>query len=672
MNYQKHKPTQGAKQKQTWRLIFITSGLALVIYSVIFFVFAFSDHKEATASPASETIASGSFIINMGITPQTIGNGLKPYGLIRELIEDYFIPIKWVINPSKIKDGIDFSHNGVSYRGGSFIIPAEFIDPTVVSRIAYWQTQGVTGAYSTSDITVPVYMTITNYPKVMVDNLSGNDAIIDNYYVNAGIPTTAYVKGSPADLNVCYDLWANPHGDPTWATHSNLHNFVTTHKSYIWSQCHAVSMLENVIQPVSPFQQLNFLSDGGLQCYGKNNCESTTEFHARFATAPYTYYYPTDPMMQFMGLAEGAMINQGSERWFIPISTGSWRATTKRGVTTGTGTSPQEGSILVYGPAYGDFSNGMVMYQGGHDMDMGDASNLVAAQRAFHNFCILAGKARELLFSSSSIPSTFQSNETVPVSVTVTSGVPAYTYQWTSSIGGTFDDPNAASTNFTAPVVSTHTTGLIRCIVTDACGRVNFVTQTVIYEPVPLPVTLLDFTAKSNNNREIITKWITATETNNDYFTIEKSADGEEFIELIKVEGAGNSSSILKYSFTDKSPFTGISYYRLKQTDFDGKTETFEPVAVKFNGVLIKELSIYPNPFNSTFVAEYIAENSEDIWVQVINLKGALVHSENIKAKKGNNSYKFNAPDKLAEGTYVLKLKNKKEILATERIILKK
>lgn len=666
------RPTQSTRQKQRWSRLVIATGFATVLSVAIFLVFTFSDNEEAIAAPATETIPSGSFIINMGVTPQTVANGLKPYGLIWDLIENYRVPIKWVIEPSKTKDGIDFTHNGINYRGGTFIVPADFIDPALATVITSWQAQGVVGAYSVSSISVPVYMTITNYPRVMIDILSGNDAIIDAYYANAGIPTTAYFKGTPSELDICYDLWANPHGDPTWATHSNLHAFVTTHKSYIWSQCHAVSMLEDVFQPVAPFQQLNFLTTSGLQCYSNNKCLPIAQTHTNSPSAPYTYYYPTDPVMQFMSTATGAMTSNGSEKWFIPVTTGSWRANTKRLCTTGTGTSPREGVLMVYGPAYGDYNNGLVMYQGGHDMSSGTVTEMVAAQRAFHNFCLLAGKARELLFSSSDIPTSFTSGETFPVSVTVTSGVPAYTYQWTSSIGGTFADPTADSTTFTAPIVSAPTSGIIRCIVTDACGRVNFITQTVSFGPAPLPVTLLDFTAEARNNSEVAANWSTATEKNNEYFILEKSVDGNEFTEVARIKGAGNSSSPLDYSHTDSNPYKGTSYYRLTQMDFDGKFKTYPAVPVHISNSLIKDLTIYPNPFNNSFVAEFFSESVEDIWIQVINISGALVHSEHATSEKGHNVYRFNAPVKLAEGTYIFKLKNNKEILATERLVLKK
>ena len=89
------------------------------------------------AQATNETLDPGAFIINMGITPQTIENGLVPYGLVYDMLENYQVPIKWVINQTKVKDGIDFSHNGIDYRGGTFIIPAEFRTTDVNNRITF-------------------------------------------------------------------------------------------------------------------------------------------------------------------------------------------------------------------------------------------------------------------------------------------------------------------------------------------------------------------------------------------------------------------------------------------------------------------------------------------------------------------------------------------------------
>ena len=102
-------------------------------------------------SQTTENFSTGSFIINMGATnPNTIGNGLKPYGLIYDLLRNFNVPIKSIINPAKTKDGVDFTYNGVQYKGGTFIIPGQFRNAAVNARITYWIGQGVVGITSTS------------------------------------------------------------------------------------------------------------------------------------------------------------------------------------------------------------------------------------------------------------------------------------------------------------------------------------------------------------------------------------------------------------------------------------------------------------------------------------------------------------------------------------------
>ena len=99
---------------------------------------------------------------------------------------------------------------------------------------------------------------------------------------------------------------------------------------------------------------------------------------------------------------------------------------------------------------------------------------------------------------------------------------------------------------------------------------------TVYYNsPTPLPVQLIHFDAKLNNN-SVQLSWQTASEVNNDFFTVLKSTNGLEFYEIQKISGAGSSSNLNSYHYTDHQISNGISYYRLQQTDFDGKTEFFK------------------------------------------------------------------------------------------------
>ncbi len=96
-----------------------------------------------------------------------------------------------------------------------------------------------------------------------------------------------------------------------------------------------------------------------------------------------------------------------------------------------------------------------------------------------------------------------------------------------------------------------------------------------------LPISLLSFDVKQRKGG-IELLWSTASEINNDFFTIERSVDGNNWNILAFIQGAGNSNQELHYKYYDENPLDDISYYRLKQTDFDGKYEYFAPVAVNF------------------------------------------------------------------------------------------
>lgn len=77
----------------------------------------------------NQTFATGSFIINMGVTPQTVGNALKPYGLIYDLTKNYNVQIAWIIDSTKIKDGTDFTFQGIQFKSGVFIIDKNIEHP---------------------------------------------------------------------------------------------------------------------------------------------------------------------------------------------------------------------------------------------------------------------------------------------------------------------------------------------------------------------------------------------------------------------------------------------------------------------------------------------------------------------------------------------------------------
>jgi hypothetical protein len=112
----------------------------------------------------------------------------------------------------------------------------------------------------------------------------------------------------------------------------------------------------------------------------------------------------------------------------------------------------------------------------------------------------------------------------------------------------------------------------------------------------PLPVELIDFTAKVVANGFVNLEWKTASELNNDFFTVQRSVDGAEFANIAQIKGAGTIQTESKYEFTDEKPLTNLSYYRLRQTDFDKKSSFSKVIAI--NVGRDDQLSLYPNPVN--------------------------------------------------------------------------
>lgn len=122
-----------------------------------------------------------------------------------------------------------------------------------------------------------------------------------------------------------------------------------------------------------------------------------------------------------------------------------------------------------------------------------------------------------------------------------------------------------------------------------------------------LPISLLSFDATANQN-QVNLSWATASEKNNDFFTIERTVDGIDFEEVGKVAGQGNSSLKNEYTFSDTRPKNGISYYRLKQTDYNGESEYFEVKSVNIQkGDFVS--NVYPNPAVMNRTTVFVEKN---------------------------------------------------------------
>jgi hypothetical protein len=138
----------------------------------------------------------------------------------------------------------------------------------------------------------------------------------------------------------------------------------------------------------------------------------------------------------------------------------------------------------------------------------------------------------------------------------------------------------------------------------------------------PLPIELLDFSVRDHNGDALLT-WSTASELNNDRFLLMRTKDGFEFETVGIVNGAGNSSTVLTYTFLDHNPLKGLSYYKLTQVDFDG-TESSSDL-VPFTNESSSGFQLFPNPTSKNLTLT-LGEGYDNVEVRVYDLSGRLIN----------------------------------------------
>jgi len=170
----------------------------------------------------------------------------------------------------------------------------------------------------------------------------------------------------------------------------------------------------------------------------------------------------------------------------------------------------------------------------------------------------------------------------------------------------------------------------------------------------PLPIELLSFTATPNGNK-VDLKWTTASERNNDYFTIEKTKDGQSFEFVAMIDGAGNSNSILNYTSVDYYPYQGTSYYRLKQTDFNGKHSYSNLVAVDFKNNAGIGINVYPNPNSGNDIhLQLMGMANEEVLICITDVAGKLLYSTMVNISSNEMNHSLILENKLAAGIYFI------------------
>lgn len=274
---------------------------------------------------------------------------------------------------------------------------------------------------------------------------------------------------------------------------------------------------------------------------------------------------------------------------------------------------------------------------------------------------------KEIVPTSSTCVNGYNYNVKMDYSVTFTgSNIPSslYTLQGTLGCGTSshfFDLPNnggAGSVTSTSNVwrstsdCSTATISSLNCTVVNIqINGPGISNRTVTFNasPTVLPVKIISFNAEALKDKVKLT-WATATEINNDYFSIERSVDGINWTVVKTIKGAGNSSIVNNYECIDQNPVASTALYRLKQTDLDGQSTYSDTRSVKFTGIV--HITVFPVPNSGNTISLAGMAEPKNWTMTVRNASGVTVYGTTL------SSNTVQLPS-LKPGLFIISLVNK-------------
>lgn len=188
----------------------------------------------------------------------------------------------------------------------------------------------------------------------------------------------------------------------------------------------------------------------------------------------------------------------------------------------------------------------------------------------------------------------------------------------------------------------------------------------------PLPVEWLSFTGYQQG-QSVALEWKTGSESNNDYFTILRSATGQDFTEIGTLPGSGNTTRVKDYAFIDERPNQDINYYQIRQTDYDGQSDYSGIIAVRFNGTDREkdkyDLLLYPNPLTGNNLQIRFNEDLPDdvMELNIVDLKGCLMVHRKVNIDNGLE-LNINRSD-IIPGIYLVRIQGKSGIYTGRMIV---
>lgn len=196
-------------------------------------------------------------------------------------------------------------------------------------------------------------------------------------------------------------------------------------------------------------------------------------------------------------------------------------------------------------------------------------------------------------------------------------------------------------------------------------GQTEEVDQLNIVPCEILDIELIAFNGETTAEGNLL-KWVTANEMNNDYFTLYHSTNGIDFTEIGTVEGADNSTNTLTYSFLHKNAPTGLSYYYLAQTDFDGTTTQPSNIITLERGEYNFGIT-HVGVIQDAVTIHFTNENATAVNATLYDVMGRKVHQHNFNANIGQNTLQMDV-HYFPKGIYFIALDNGREVI-TQKIL---
>ncbi|MCX6183129.1 MAG: T9SS type A sorting domain-containing protein [Bacteroidetes bacterium] len=226
-------------------------------------------------------------------------------------------------------------------------------------------------------------------------------------------------------------------------------------------------------------------------------------------------------------------------------------------------------------------------------------------------------------------------------------------------------DGNALGSQFITGTASTQTSPFTISGDSKTFGVTEMILRLVT--STALPVTLIDFSAEKKNEN-VLVKWSTGAEINNDYFTIERSVNGENFEAIATINGKGNSNNASEYQFIDEHAPKGTVYYKLKQTDYDGTTVSFDMEAVNM-GKEKSVSSLFPNPCSECSYIDIRGESKNVKQIYITDNLGNNVLDEVLVSYAPGSTMRINFSNPLAPGMYMVKVNNGNDWTANKLVV---